>query len=142
MRTLTVIYNNRCRHCRHTRRWFAGQECWIELRFREVDDHETQDAYADLPGFGDGLLAIDDEGNTWTGHDAFWVALWASEEWRPAANSFHNSRAGRALKRSFNSFPGGSSSIDRMTNPHDCFPVPLWVLATAAEEYQACSLPA
>ncbi|MFB0630042.1 thiol-disulfide oxidoreductase DCC family protein [Streptomyces sp. AB3(2024)] len=88
MRHLTVLYDANCPVCVHIRHWLLGQHHLVPLRFVPAASAE---AWRRFPGLAHAetlreITVVGDQGQVWTGTDAFIVCLWALAEHRPKAN--------------------------------------------------------
>jgi predicted DCC family thiol-disulfide oxidoreductase YuxK len=87
MKYLTVLYDENCGFCRRAAKWLRNQRqiVWLEFvganswaahqRFPELDHEETLRK----------ITVIADNGDVYTGDDAWLVCLWALAAWRPTA---------------------------------------------------------
>lgn len=88
MRHLTVLYDANCAVCVHIRHWLLGQRHLVPLLFVPAASAE---AWRRFPRLNHAetlreITVVGDQGQVWTGTDAFIVCLWALTEHRPKAN--------------------------------------------------------
>lgn len=88
MRHLTVLYDADCPVCVHIRHWLLGQRHLVPLLLVPAASAEARRRF---PGLAHAetlreITVIGDQGQVWTGTDAFIVCLWALAEHRPKAN--------------------------------------------------------
>ncbi|MEU8776693.1 DCC1-like thiol-disulfide oxidoreductase family protein [Streptomyces sp. NPDC048606] len=88
VRHLTVLYDADCPVCVHIRHWLLGQRWLVPLRLVPAGSFEARRRFPLLDHAATlrEITVIGDEGQFWTGTDAFVVCLWALAEHRQKAN--------------------------------------------------------
>ncbi|MEX2457582.1 MAG: DCC1-like thiol-disulfide oxidoreductase family protein [Actinomycetota bacterium] len=84
-RSLTVLYDERCRFCRRCRDWLLTQPCRVAVELLPAGSEEARRRYGDVPWLRNELVVVDDAGRVWAGPAAFLVCLWATAKYRPWA---------------------------------------------------------
>ena len=84
MKTLHVLYDEKCALCQRCRLWLMRQPAFIELRFVALQSPETECRF---PGIGalrpeEQLLAVSDAGDVYKGPNAWIMCLYALREYR------------------------------------------------------------
>lgn len=87
-RHLTVLYDADCPVCVHIRHWLLGQRHLVPLRFLPAASAAAWERFPKLAHAETlrEITVVGDQGQVWTGTDAFIVCLWALAEHRPKAN--------------------------------------------------------
>ncbi|MGW0395134.1 thiol-disulfide oxidoreductase DCC family protein [Streptomyces sp. NPDC003042] len=88
IRHLTVLYDANCPVCVHIRQWLLGQRCLVPLWLVPAASFEAQRRFPRLDHASTlrEITVVGDQGQVWTGTDAFIVCLWALAEHRPRAD--------------------------------------------------------
>ncbi|MET9603743.1 DCC1-like thiol-disulfide oxidoreductase family protein [Streptomyces sp. NPDC006512] len=88
VRHLTVLYDANCPVCVHIRHWLLAQRWLVPLRLVPAASYEARHRYPALDHRATlrEITVIGDQGQVWSGTDAFIVCLWALAEHRPKAN--------------------------------------------------------
>ena len=95
MRYLTVLYDENCGFCRRAGRWLRAhnQLVWLDLVPAGSDAARRRFPVLDHDATFKKITVIADNGDVYTGDDAWLVCLWSLRAWRPLAVSM--SRPGR-----------------------------------------------
>jgi predicted DCC family thiol-disulfide oxidoreductase YuxK len=84
-RSLTVLYDERCRFCRRCRDWLLTQRCHLPVELMPAGSEESLRRFGSVPWLRNELVVVDDAGRVWAGPAAFLVCLWATARYRPWA---------------------------------------------------------
>jgi predicted DCC family thiol-disulfide oxidoreductase YuxK len=86
MNELVVVYDDLCPFCRRCRAWMEHEPSHLTVRFVPARSGRAQDlCHGRIPELGTDLVAILDDGQAFTGPEAFVVCLWALRAHRPLA---------------------------------------------------------
>ena len=78
MDRLTVIFDGDCVLCRRSVRWLARQQTHVEVVSVPALHTGTKDEYGHIPGYGDNMVVVADDGRVWVGPpDAYLMVMWA-----------------------------------------------------------------
>lgn len=78
MKKLTVIFDGDCVLCRHSVRWLAKRQTHVEIETVPALHAETMAAHGHIPGYGDNMVVVADDGRVWVGPpDAYLIVMWA-----------------------------------------------------------------
>src|SRR5579864_5165026 len=79
MRTLYLLYDERCELCRRLKEWLAQQETWLELRLIPSASAEVLQMFPGLDrvATADDLVAISDQGEVYLNNRAWIMCLYA-----------------------------------------------------------------
>jgi predicted DCC family thiol-disulfide oxidoreductase YuxK len=78
MKKLTIIFDGDCVLCRGSVRWLMKRKTHVEIATVPALHAETLAAYGDIPGYGDNMVVVADDGRVWVGPpDAYLVVMWA-----------------------------------------------------------------
>ena len=80
---ISIVYDEACGFCVHTRNWIASQAPLVEISFVASGSREARAEFPWLPA-GD-LAVVADTGEVWTGNSAWIVCLWALRAYRDLA---------------------------------------------------------
>jgi predicted DCC family thiol-disulfide oxidoreductase YuxK len=95
IQAMWVLYDDGCGFCCRCADWLRAQDKLVPLMCLPRSGEVAQRAFAKLPQGNDELVVVDSEGGVYRGGDAFLMALWALEAFRPWA-----AKAGREPLRS------------------------------------------
>lgn len=90
-----VLYDDRCGFCCRCAEWLRSQDKLISLTCLPRRGEVARRVFGALPQGTDELVVVDSRGGVYRGGDAFVMALWALEAFRPWA-----AKAGREPLRS------------------------------------------
>jgi predicted DCC family thiol-disulfide oxidoreductase YuxK len=79
MRTLYVVYDERCGLCTQLKDWLGRQPAYVRLQLVSASE-AARDLFPSLP-LGE-LAVVSDTGETWLGDRAWIIVLWALREYR------------------------------------------------------------
>jgi predicted DCC family thiol-disulfide oxidoreductase YuxK len=79
MRTLYVIYDDRCGLCTQLKAWLGRQPAYVRLQLVAASE-AARDLFPSLPP-GE-LAVVSDAGETWLGDRAWIMVLWALRDYR------------------------------------------------------------
>jgi predicted DCC family thiol-disulfide oxidoreductase YuxK len=79
MRTLYVIYDDRCGLCTQLKEWLGRQPAYVRLQLVAASE-AARDLFPSLPP-GE-LAVVSDAGETWLGDRAWIMVLWALRDYR------------------------------------------------------------
>ena len=84
MKKLTVLYDADCGFCVRCRWWMARQPKFLELEFLPAGGPDARRRYPDLwlPGQGEELVVVDDDGGIYRSTNAWLMCLYALEDYR------------------------------------------------------------
>lgn len=84
MRSLYLLYDERCELCCRLKQWLAEQESWLELRLLPCGSAESLRMFPGLEQIAsaDDLVAISDEGEVYLNNRAWIMCLYALVEYR------------------------------------------------------------
>jgi predicted DCC family thiol-disulfide oxidoreductase YuxK len=82
---LTILFDEHCGFCRRCRDWLAAQPIHVELELLGARSTEASRRYPGITAPAAQLVVVDQDGRTWTGADAFFTALWATNRYRGLA---------------------------------------------------------
>ncbi len=75
---LTVIFDGDCVLCRRSVHWLQKQRTHVEVTTTPALRPETLAEYGQIPGYGDNMVVVSDDGRSWVGPpDAYLVVMWA-----------------------------------------------------------------
>jgi predicted DCC family thiol-disulfide oxidoreductase YuxK len=78
MKKLTVIFDGDCVLCRRSVHWLAKRQTYVEIVSVPALHADTMAAYGHIPGYGDNMVVVADDGRFWVGPpDAYLVVMWA-----------------------------------------------------------------
>ena len=78
MKKLTVIFDGDCVLCRRSVRWLANRQTYVEIATVPAEHTETKAAHGHIPGYGDNMVVVADDGRVWVGPpDAYLAVMWA-----------------------------------------------------------------
>ncbi len=79
MKTLYVVYDDRCGLCTQLKEWLGRQPAYVRLQLVSASE-AARDLFPSLPP-GE-LAVISDSGETWLGDSAWIMVLWALRDYR------------------------------------------------------------
>jgi predicted DCC family thiol-disulfide oxidoreductase YuxK len=79
MRTLYVVYDERCGLCTQLKDWLGRQPAYVRLQLVSASE-AARDLFPSLPLVE--LAVVSDTGETWLGDRAWIIVLWALREYR------------------------------------------------------------
>lgn len=84
MRTLYLLYDERCELCCRLKEWLARQEVWLELKLLPAGSPESGKMFPGLTEItsADDLVAISDRGEVYLNNRAWIMCLYALVEYR------------------------------------------------------------
>ena len=83
MQRLTVLYDARCGLCSLARRWLEGQRQIVPLELLAADSEEARRRFPTLAAAKpEELVVVSDEGDFYSGSEAWIMSLWALDEYR------------------------------------------------------------
>ncbi len=84
MKTLYVLYDAKCALCRSCRQWLTAQPAFVTLRFIPLQSPEVGYLFPGIEALntGDQLIAVSDEGDVYTGPQAWIICLYALQDYR------------------------------------------------------------
>jgi predicted DCC family thiol-disulfide oxidoreductase YuxK len=84
MRTLYLLYDERCELCRRLKGWVLKQDSWLELRVLPAGSEQALRLFPGLERIAgsDDLVVISDEGEVWLNNHAWIMCLYAMREYR------------------------------------------------------------
>jgi len=81
--TLTVIFDGDCLLCRRSVHWLETRATHTNLEVVPANRPDMVAAYGHVPGYGDNMIVVADDGRTWIGPpDAYLVVMWAVRRMR------------------------------------------------------------
>ena len=94
---LWILYDETCGFCCACAHWLRAQHKRVPLSCLPRGGEVSQRVFAGLPWGHDELVVIDSNGGVYRGSDAFVMALWALDDFRPwAAMASHEPLRSRA----------------------------------------------
>lgn len=84
MRTLYLLYDERCELCSQLKQWLARQEAWLELKMLPAGSAEARKMFPGLEQIAgsDDLVAVGDQGEVYLNNRAWIMCLYALVEYR------------------------------------------------------------
>ncbi|MDQ3620917.1 MAG: DUF393 domain-containing protein [Verrucomicrobiota bacterium] len=84
MKTLYVLYDQRCVLCRRMRLWLGRQSSFVRLAFIPLQSAEVGCRFPGIERLHpeEKLLVVNDAGEVWGGENAWIMVLWALREYR------------------------------------------------------------
>ena len=79
MKTLYVVYDDRCGLCTQLKEWLGRQPAYVRLQL-VASSEAARDLFPSLPP-GE-LAVVSDTGETWLGDSAWIMVLWALRDYR------------------------------------------------------------
>ena len=75
---LVVIFDGDCLLCRRSIHWLEAQTTYVDVMALPAERPDVVAAYGQLPGYGENLVVVADNGRSWCGApDAYLVVMWA-----------------------------------------------------------------
>lgn len=75
---LTVLFDGDCGLCRRSVCWLSQRRTYVAVEPIAAGQPEAIDAFGHIPGYGDNMVVIADDGRSWVGPpDAYLVVMWA-----------------------------------------------------------------
>ncbi len=76
--SLLVIFDGECLLCRRSAHWLERQRTYVTVNTIQASSPDVVAAYGDVPGYGDNIVVVGDDGRIWVGPpDAYLVVMWA-----------------------------------------------------------------
>lgn len=84
MRTLYLLYDERCELCRRLKGWVLKQDAWLELNVLPAGSEQSRRLFPGLDQIAgaDDLVVIGDQGEVWLNNHAWIMCLYAMREYR------------------------------------------------------------
>lgn len=120
IRSLLVLYDERCALCVRCRDWLVRQPSYVPLGFMPCGSPEAHERYGAVPWLGEELVVVSDEGDVWIGPSAFLLALWSLVEWREWSFRLSGPELAPLAERFFHAISGNRKAIAAFLAPDPC----------------------
>ncbi|CAN5310575.1 hypothetical protein BH23ACT9_BH23ACT9_07390 [soil metagenome] len=120
MTVMTIVYDGNCPFCLRCADWLRQQRPALTLAVVPSDDPQARATLGMLPGYGDELLVVADDGRVWAGPDAFIVAMWCLDAYRHLALGLNGPLANRAARSFFQAVSANRGRLVGAPAPDHC----------------------
>jgi predicted DCC family thiol-disulfide oxidoreductase YuxK len=110
-RHMAIVYDGTCNFCIRCAAWISRQQPAIALTLLPSTDPCVRAAYGRIEGFGQELMVVADNGQVWSGPDAFIVAMWCLAAFRHLACNLSGPLAHRSARAFFHSVSQNRSTL-------------------------------
>lgn len=115
---MALIYDDTCPFCVRCAAWVARQPALLPLHVLPASAPATRAAHGHVPGYGDEVTVVADDGRVWSGPGAFVAVLWCLAAYR----SLTPSLTGPAARALFERVSASRGALGRALGGPDCGP--------------------